>query len=126
MSDTKLPLPALLFAPDDETWDQLFSGRKEITLREGYRDYKVDKPVILCCHILGYAVMADVTSVRYCLLKEVTEDEYLADGFSSFKDMLEQMKQYYPDLTENSPMTVVVWENVRGFLVDKFNHDFYR
>lgn len=121
MSDVRPPLQALLFAPDENMWNDLLSGRKEITLRQGYRDYKIDKPVILCCHIFGYAVMADVTSARYCLLKEVTEDEYSADGFTSPEDMLEQMKQYYSDLTEDSPMTVVTWENVRGSIVDKFN-----
>jgi hypothetical protein len=48
----------------------------------------------------------------------VTEEEYRADGFTSREDLLSGMKKYYPNLTLESPITVIRWENARGWWVD--------
>lgn len=108
----KVPLVALLFAKEHH--EPIVRAEKKITIREGHRDYRADTPVVLCCHIASWAVMADITNVRHCLLQEVTEEEWRADGYDSQEHMLESLRSYYSDLTLSSPVTIIQWENVRG------------
>jgi hypothetical protein len=115
----KQPLYALLIAPIPEMRQAILNGVKKITIREGHRDYRIDCPVMLCCHLEPWAVMADVVDVRHTTLEEISEEEYVADGFQSSEEMLSGMKRFYPNLSMNSPVTVIRWDNVRGILFDK-------
>lgn len=117
MKKPKQPLYALLIAPDHETRRSILYGGKCISIREGNRDYRPG-PVMICCHLEPWAVMADITSVRHCALAEVTEEEYEADGFWSHDELLAGLRQYYPNINLDSPVTVIRWNNVRGWLVD--------
>lgn len=95
----------------------ILNGEKKISIREGHRDYRPG-PAMLCCHLVPWAVMADITDVRHTILTGVTEEEFRADGYKSFQQMLEDLQQFYPKLECISPVTVIRWDNVRGFLVD--------
>ena len=114
----KQPLYALLIAPDEEMRYRVETGEKTITLREGHRDYRPGL-VMLSCEKVPWAVMADITDVRHCTLRDVTEDEWTADGFVSQADLLTQMRRYYPKLELDSPITVIRWKDARGALVDR-------
>lgn len=116
----KPPLVALLFAPEQKMWSNIINGSKQITIREGHRDYQVGQSVMLCCHLCNNVVMADIVSVRHCLLVNVTKKEYEADGFKSRSELLQGLRRFYPNLKMSSPVTVIGWENARGVLVD--NH----
>lgn len=113
----KQPLQALLVANDHGMRTNILYGAKAITIREGHRDYKPG-PVMLCCHEVPWAVMADIVSVRHCTLQEVTEEELGDDGFTSHDNMLEGIRNYYSTVTMASPVTVINWTGTRGFLVD--------
>lgn len=113
----KNPMYALLIAPDHEMRRSILYGGKTITIREGHRDYRPG-PVMLCCHLVPWAVMADITNVRHCTLREVTEEEYQDDGFHTQDDLLKGLQRFYPNMTLDSPVTVIRWQNARGFLVD--------
>lgn len=113
----KFPLQALLIAPDLNAREAVHSHKKEITIREGHRDYRPGV-AMLCCQIIPWAVMVDIIDVRHCTASEITEEEYKADGFSSQNDMILQMKRFYPDFCFNSETTVIRWKNARGFFVD--------
>lgn len=113
----KNPLYALLVAPDDQMRLDIVRKIKKISIREGHRDYRLG-PVMLCCHLVPWAVMAHITEVRHCALREVTKEEYQADGFKTQKALLEGLKRFYPTMTLDSPVTVIRWDNVRGKLVD--------
>lgn len=115
------PLTALLLAPEESMWIDTAAGKKCITIREGHRDYTPGRPVMICCHLMCAAVMADITSVRHTTIAEVIPAEFEADGFTDRDDMLNQLRRFYPDLTEESPVTVIQWDNVRGRLVDELN-----
>lgn len=121
--DLKWPLQALLIASDEKMRDAVCAKIKKISIREGHRDYRVG-PVMLCCHLVPWAVMADITYVRHCTLREVTKSEYVADGFENKVEMLKGMKKFYPKLNLDSPVTVIYWENARGYLVDNFDDGF--
>jgi hypothetical protein len=115
----KQPLTALLIAPDEDMRYAIERGLKTITIREGMRDYRKGGMVMLCCHLEPWAVQADITDVRHCRLRHVTEEEWRADGFVSQEDLLHQMHRFYPKLTLDSDVTVIRWTKVRGALVDK-------
>lgn len=117
------PLYALLLAPDLDERHNVEVGTKTITIREGHRDYQAKKPVMICCHVEPWCVMADISSVRHCSLRDVTEAELRDDGYTDLDDMLSQLREYYPTLTPSSPVTVIRWENVRGKLVDEREND---
>lgn len=112
----KQPLYAILIAPVKKTREDIISGRKTITIREGHRDYKPGT-AMLCCHVDPWAVMVDVTSVSHCLLTDVSEKDYQADGFNSKEELLAGLQAYYSGLDWESPVTIIKWENARGKLV---------
>jgi len=121
MATLKRPLVALLIAPDREMRHAILEGRKRITIREGYREgYDLGRPVMLCCQIDPWCVMADIAAVRHCLLSEVTEEEWEADGFASREELLTGMQRFYPEMDWNSAVTIISWDNVRGKLVDNW------
>lgn len=99
--------------------NNIVSGTKTITIREGHRDYRPGQTVMLCCHLEPWAVMANITEVRHCLLGEVTKKEMEADGFTDHEDMLNGMRRYYPSLGYSSPVTVIRWKDARGKLVEE-------
>lgn len=121
------PDQSLRIAADHSMWGDVLSGRKTISIRTDHRAYRPGR-ILIGCHIFGIAVEADVLEeggVKHCKLHEITQEELEADGFVSHDDMLEQMRSsYYPDLHEDSDVTVLRWENVRGGAVDEFRDSF--
>ncbi|MFC1638744.1 ASCH domain-containing protein [Patescibacteria group bacterium] len=116
----KQPLYALLIAPDFRMRSDILCGRKAITIRAGHRDYRVGLPVMLCCHEVPWCVMADIAEVKHCRLRDVTSAELQDDGFIDHDDALAGLKRFYPQMTLDSDVTVVRWENLRGALKDRF------
>ncbi len=117
MSEIEPALQALLIAPDLQVRANILSGKKKITIREGYRDY-YEGPTMICCHIQPWAVQVDITDVYHVALGEVEAEDFEADGFSSQLDLLHGLRKYYPGIDYQSPVTVIHWDNVRGQLVD--------
>ena len=115
----KRPLTALLIAPDDGMRHRVETGAKTITIREGHRDYRPGELVMLCCHLVPWAVQTTLTDVRHCRLREVGEEEWLDDGFVSQDDLLTQMRRFYPKLTLDSEVTVIRWKDARGALIER-------
>jgi hypothetical protein len=114
----KRALQAILIAPNSKMRLDILQELKQVTIREGHRDYTCG-PAMICCHIDPWAVMVDITSVRHTVLNDLEKDELKEDGFTDHQHALESLKSFYPNLTEDSEVTVVRWDNVRGFLVDQ-------
>ena len=104
----KRALQAILIAGLDSK-QQVLDGTKKITIREGHRDYS-NGPVMLGCHILNWATMRTITSVRHTIIKEVTKEEMEADGYSSMEKMIIDLSRYYPSINKFSCVTVIKWE----------------
>ena len=115
------PLLALLMAPD--FIDSVFSGEKTITIREGWRDYEVGRKVVICkckdrvdpnlldfASNTGWAIMAKITGVTRTFLKEVPIKDLNDDLFESVEDAVEQLSTFYPNITPDSPVTIIRWE----------------
>jgi hypothetical protein len=101
-------------------WEAAISGAKRISIREGHRDYRVNETLMVCCHIRDSAFMATLTGVRHCRLNEVTEEEYLADGFKSQAELLSGLQAFYPNMTMDSAVTVLRWGDARGTSVARY------
>lgn len=112
----KDPLYALLVAPDLKIRKEIIEGTKTATVREGHRDYKAGNPVMLCCHLQLWAVMADITNAHCTTIPKVTQKECEAAGFQTREELLSDLQRFYPGLNENSEVTVICWKNVRGLL----------
>ena len=119
MAVLKKPLVALLISPNQGERRSILGGRLRISIREGYREgYDPGRPVMICCHLDPWCVMAKITTSRHCLFSEITEEEQHAHGFASREDLLASMRRFYPEMKWYSAVTVVRWDNVRGKLVD--------
>lgn len=114
----KQALQAILVAPDPKQRLSILLGDIFLTVREGHRDYKTG-PVMICCHLVPWAIMATITGVRHTIVQEVTEEELKAGGFASHEEMLNDLRKYYSNLTMESPVTVISWGNITGALAEK-------
>ena len=104
----KRALQAILIAGYSMKEDVLYN-RKKITIREGHRNY-TPGPVLLGCHLLSWATMRNIVSVKHTTLEEITTGEYQEDGFKNRRDLLEGLRKFYPNLNLDSPVTVIRWE----------------
>ena len=105
----KKPLQAILIA-GEQMRDDTLSGKKKITIREGHRDYEKG-PVLLGCHILNWAKMAEITSVKHTILRDISEKD-LIDDFGSPSHFMasKTLSQWYPNINLDSAVTVVRWK----------------
>ena len=123
----KQALQALLISPDPAARLAIMLGQKRITIREGHRDYRTG-PVMICCHIAPWAVLTTITEVKLTTLAEISQEELTADGYTDHDNMLDDLKShYYPNLTMDSPMTVIKWGDLdpNSFYAQISNIDFY-
>jgi hypothetical protein len=115
--ELKHPPQALLIP--EAAQKAVLTGMKRISIREGSRDYRADRPFFLCYPNNSFCVSADLTSVRHCKAREVTEEERRDDGYGSLREMVQDLRRFYPHLTKESKVTVLRWNNVEGSLVDQ-------
>ena len=81
---------------------------KEVTIRKGIRDIQLGKLIFenTDTHEQAYVW---IDYVIYCILELVPEEMYVLNGFKDYDDMLIQMKEFYPDITGKTEVTVVVF-----------------
>jgi len=90
----------------------ILADRKRITIRFGYKDYKVDKAVfVVVCdfNVVTVAVVKQLKSVKWKKLCELTKEEIEADGFKDLNDALNGLQRFYPEIGLDSPITVIEW-----------------
>lgn len=51
-----------------------------------------------------------VHMVIYCLAKNVTDEIYEEFGFESEEDMINDLKRFYPNITEETECTCIIYE----------------
>ena len=107
----KRPMQAL-WVGDSKIMANIINGVKKITVRGGYRDYKVDKAVfVVVCdfNVVTVAVVKQLKSVKWKKLCELTKEEIEADGFKDLNDALNGLQRFYPEIGLDSPITVIEW-----------------
>lgn len=104
----KRPVTALLLA--EELIDRVERGEKYNTIREGIRDYQTgDKLVLVCPDVAWSSALKTVSRVIHTNGKEMEKAHYKHQGWKSREAMVEDLKRFYPNLTMDSPLTVVWW-----------------
>jgi hypothetical protein len=114
----KRPVVGLLIQGSDAL-NAVARGRKTITIREGHRDYQTGDRLMLGCPWLNWMLFAEVAYVRHSLAAKVLPEDLADAGYSSHEHMVEDLRRFYPNLTLESPVTVVRWTNVQGKLVNE-------
>ena len=111
------PMTALLISPEPRMHEAVLAGEKRITIRVGHRDYQVGDRLMLCCHLEPWALRTRVGAVRHTWLADIRQEEWEADGFDSFDDMLEALEGYYGELGPDRNVTVIRWGALEELLV---------
>ena len=119
MAAIKKPLQALLMSPSEEQWESILSEKKKITIREGNRDYHLGA-VIITNPERGYCLSATIAKVNHYVAREVPEQDFMDDGYKSRTEMISDLRKFYPDLTPDSEVTVIRWDNIQGRLLEEF------
>lgn len=110
----KNPLYALLIADEPQMRLNVLTGVKQISIREGHRDYRPG-PMIICDSENPWVVSVNLVGVEHIIMAEITKEEWEADGFVSQADMLTQMKHFYSNIELSSSVTILHWDSVRGY-----------
>lgn len=85
------------------------TSMKTISIRNGHRDFKPGDKIIIYADEPDFVVKAIITKVLHVTYGKITPKDYQDDGFNSIADMILGMKDYYPDITEDGPATVIRW-----------------
>ena len=92
----------------EAVFDQLENG-KEVTIRYGKREnISLGKLLFESTEKARMAVV-DVWLLYAAPLTNVSPEALINDGFNSIEEAVEGLKEYYPDITEDSIVTVVVF-----------------
>lgn len=82
------------------------AGSKSSTVRKGERDVRAYESLILTDGS-NNDITVRVTDVKIKRLDELTETEARRDGFESIQDLIEGLKEFYPNITLQDPVTII-------------------
>jgi len=91
--------------------EQILAGRKKITFRAGKRSFRPGEIVDGKC-AEGVVLRLRITGCITKPLKEVTEEEALADLFEAREKVLEGMRKFYPRMTWETEISLIRFERV--------------
>ena len=85
--------------------------KKRITIRQGWRKVLPGELLIVATEggPDGDFVTVNVTSLTLTIARNVSEEDLRADGFTSVEDMVEKMRRFYPDFSEDTEVTIIRW-----------------
>lgn len=102
----KRPNQAILL--QEQSHQAAENGVKRITIREGHRDYTIGF-TLLCCHLANWCMAVNVIAVEHTTLEHVRHADLHSDGFDTRNELLDGLRHFYPNITLQSPVTVVRW-----------------
>ncbi len=94
-----------------DLFDDLVTGRKYMTIRKGRRDIQLGELEFESVGEVGGGLkkVVRVHRVAYTLVGGLCDREAKEDGFQSVHDLILGMQRFYPDLDENTEITLVYW-----------------
>ena len=81
-------------------------NNKGVTIRKGRRNILLGELLFESVEHQREAIV-NVSSVEYCALEDVPNEDVWNDGFEDQIDMYHGMKQFYPDIEMNTEVTIV-------------------
>lgn len=91
-------------------WPAVLSGRKRSTVRRGRRSYVLGDSLLSTGQ---QETLVRITAIRYCLVRELTEEDAVRDGFNTLDELLEALHHFYPALHSEETVTIVFFR-VKG------------
>jgi len=92
---------------------RLLSGEKTTTIRKGIVQ-PLHQEVFLESNGRIYGE-AQVKSLRFTRVSELTDEDAKKDGFGSKKDLLDALREIYPDLTDDDWVTIISLDNITRY-----------
>jgi hypothetical protein len=94
--------------------EELLNGSKLATVRVGNVKYRPGDIVLVHCGglVLGRAKIARVERKK---LIDLSEEDARKDGFSSLQELLKALRQHYPNLKRDTPLTILEFQWVERF-----------
>ena len=100
----------LLLAPD--LFQDMLDGHKKVTLRLGHRDIRPGKFTFRSTADERQAADVRVLVVLHSLLMDVPLDCLEAEGFASRDAALITLRRFYPEVTQLSEVTLIMFERL--------------
>ena len=86
----------------------ILSGKKRATVRLGRKGVKKGMVIYLSAGGRPFA-RARVVRVKYGKLKELGPQEIKAEGYSSFSELLRELRKIYPVISPEDEVTYIEW-----------------
>lgn len=91
--------------------NDILEGRKSATIRKGIVKPKYREAII---HGGGRPIAKiSIERVYHKKVKELTDQDAIKDGFRSCRELLEELKRVYPDITEDDWVTIIEFKVVQ-------------
>jgi hypothetical protein len=87
--------------------DLVRQGRKRSTVRLGKRHYELGRAALVGPQ---GTVFVQITKLRYVSLSDLTDDDAIADGFTSRAELANTLRKIYGSLPPDAEMTVIHFE----------------
>jgi len=81
---------------------------KQCTIRKGYREIKLE-PLGFYLINEDQHITVNVTQVIHCIVKELPMEYVKKDDFQDRHDLINQLKQFYLDINEETEITAIVF-----------------
>jgi len=78
-------------------------GEKSSTIRKGTRPYPIG-PAVLRSD--GEEIRILITGVRFSTTASLTQSDAVKDGFESLGELLDALREFYPDLLPSDSVTI--------------------
>lgn len=101
-----LPLNSAFFA-------SVWAGDKNSTIRKGKRKVR-EGDLLMLTDGIDNQVSVNVTDVKIKRLDELTEADAKRDGFHSLGELFQTLKDIYPTVEPQDPVTIIGFEVVQG------------
>lgn len=93
-----------------DLFPNLIDGNKLCTIRKGYRNIELGPLVFEATENPRLKYHVDVLEVEHMKLGDVTDTLAMADGYTDAKSLKEGMKRFYPDLTDDTDITIIYFD----------------
>lgn len=105
---TVLPVPPVQeLSLADDLFAGLFSQAKRVTVRARHRAIRAGELVFRGAFDETLTTRVTVTEVIHTTLGAVSEEDARADGYFDVREMVRLMRRFYPDITGDSPVTLL-------------------
>ena len=84
----------------------VIAGHKTTTIRKGIRKVRTNTVLMLRSENRE-EVPIIVTGVRNLEARDLTRSDALRDGYSTVEELVGELRQIYPDLTAETPLTII-------------------